>query len=143
MSKKSAILVIFQIITMIYLIIFNNPFAINLGLVFQVLGIIIGSWGILTMRIGNFNIQPEIKSEILMKSGPYRWIRNPMYTGVILIYLPIIIYNFSWLNCVVFVVLLVTLLLKMISEEQFLEQRFGVDYLLYKKTTKRLIPFIF
>ncbi len=143
MSKKSTILVILQTITMIYLIIFNFPIAMGLGLIFQILGIMIGLWGILTMRIGNFNIQPEVKSVSLITSGPYKWIRNPMYIGVLFFLTPIVIQNFNMLNSLVLIVLLITLLLKIHSEEQLLKERFGEEYTKYKMKSNRLIPFIY
>ncbi len=143
MSKKSLILVIIQILTMVYLLIFNTPFFIGLGLVFQALGIFSGIWGILTMGVGNFNIQPEVKSVTLITSGPYKWIRNPMYIAIILFYIPIVIQNFNWINGSVFIVLLITILLKIYSEEQLLKERFGDKYLEYKRKTKRLIPSIY
>ena len=143
MSKKSRILVILQIITMIYLIIMNYPITMGIGLALQIIGIAIGIWGILTIRVGNFNIQPEVKSNSLVTKGPYKWVRNPMYTAVILFYLPIVINNFNWINSLVFMVLFITLLLKINSEEQFLKEQFGDVYTEYKKETKRLIPFIY
>ncbi len=143
MSKKSMILVILQTITMIYLVIFNSPFSLGLGLAFQLLGIGIGIWGILIMGVGNFNIQPEVKSYSLITSGPYKWIRNPMYLAVILFYVPIVIQYFRLMNVLVFIVLFIAILLKIYSEEQFLEEQFGDKYLKYKRRTKRLIPFIY
>ena len=142
-QKKSLILVIFQMITMIYLIMFNSPFAIRFGLMTQIFGIAIGVWGILIMGVGNFNIQPEVKSYLLITAGPYKWIRNPMYMAVILFYVPIVIQNFSLMNVLVFIVLFIAILLKIYSEEQFLEEQFGDKYLKYKRRTKRLIPFIY
>ncbi len=143
MSKKSLILVIIQILTMVYLLIFNTPFFIGLGLVFQALGIFSGIWGILTMGIGNFNIQPEVKSNSLITAGPYNWIRNPMYLAVILFYATIVVQNFSWMNGIVFIILLITILLKIYSEEEFLDERFGEEYANYKMKSKRIIPFIY
>ncbi|NNL15178.1 MAG: isoprenylcysteine carboxylmethyltransferase family protein [Flavobacteriaceae bacterium] len=128
---------------MIYLVITNNPIVNGVGSIFQALGAMVGIWGILTIKIGNFNIQPEVKSNSLITTGPYKWIRNPMYLAVILFFLPIIIQNLNWLNTIVFVVLLVTLFFKVIREEEFLEERFGNAYREYKKRTKRLIPYIF
>ena len=143
MSKKSLILVIFQMITMIYLIMFNSPFAIRFGLMTQIFGIAIGVWGILIMGVGNFNIQPEVKSYSLITAGPYKWIRNPMYMAVFLFYVPIVIQYFRLMNVLVFIVLFIAILLKIYSEEQFLEEQFGDKYLKYKRRTKRLIPFIY
>lgn len=143
MTKKSWILVIFQILAMVFLILVNKPIVDGVGVIIQILGGLVGFWGILAMRIGNFNIQPEVKSETLIQSGPYKWIRNPMYTALILVYLPIILQNFHFVNILVFLFLLIILLIKILSEEQFLEERFGEDYIRYKSITKRLIPFLY
>ena len=143
MSKKSAILVILQIAAMILLIWFNKPISSGFGLIVQAFGILIGIWAIIAVRIGNFNIQPEVKSNILIVKGPYKWIRNPMYTAVILFYLPIVIQNLNLLNIVVFILLFAILILKIISEEHYLEERFNSLYLEYKKGTKKLLPFIY
>lgn len=143
MSIKSAILVILQIVSMIYLILLNTPISDGLGLILQITSLVLGIWGIIAMRIGNFNIQPEVKSNSLVKSGPYKWIRNPMYTAVILFYSPIVFQNLNWLNVFVFILLITTLLMKISSEEMFLTERFGEDYTDYKKQTKRLLPFIY
>ena len=142
MSIKSAILVILQIATMIFLLLFTNPLSYGFGLVLQITSLALGVWGILTMRIGNFNIQPEVKSTSLVTKGPYKWIRNPMYTAVILFYLPIVILNFNWMNAIVFILLIGVLLMKIKSEELFLVELFGEDYLIYKRKTKRIIPFL-
>jgi len=143
MSKYSTILVVVQTITMIYLLIINPQIIVGLGLIIQIFGIVLGIWGILIMRVSDFNIQPEVKSSSLITTGPYKWIRNPMYVAVILFYLPIVIKHFKWINSLVFMALLITLLLKIKSEEEFLLERFGKDYSDYKKETKRFIPFIF
>ena len=143
MSIKSIFLVFLQIVTMAYLLIVTNRIGNGFGLVLQTLGFIIAVWGMLTMKFGNFNVQPEVKSSTLITIGPYKLIRNPMYTGVILIFLPMIINNFSYLNLVVYSVLVLTLLLKIFSEEQFLEKRFGEDYTQYKTGTYRLFPYLF
>ncbi len=93
--------------------------------------------------LGNFNIEPEVKSVTLITSGPYKWIRNPMYIGVLFILAPIVIQNFDMLNSLVLIVLLITLLLKIHSEEQLLKERFGEEYTKYKMKSNRLIPFIY
>lgn len=143
MSIKSGILVILQILAMIYLVIANYAIADGWLVLLQILGAILGLWAILSMKLGNFNIQPEVKSDSLVKTGPYKWIRNPMYAAVLFFYFPIVIHHFSWINAFVFIVLLTILLFKIDSEEEFLEERFGEEYRDYSKSTKRLIPFIY
>ncbi len=143
MSIKSAILVILQIVTMMYLLLINKPISFGLGLLIQIFGILIGSWAIFTVKIGNFNVQPEVKSDLLIVKGPYKWIRNPMYLAVILFYFPIVFQNYNWINSIVFIMLIIVLILKILREEKFLKLKFGEDYLNYKIKTKRLIPFLF
>ena len=128
---------------MLYLVICNYPIADGLLVLFQIMGVILGIWAILSIGINNFHIQPEVKSDALVTKGPYKWIRNPMYTAVILFFMPIVIQNLGWLNILVFTLLVLTLILKILSEELFLKERFGEDYKEYFKSTKRLIPFIF
>ncbi len=142
-SLKSIILVSFQMVTMAYFLITTNPIGNGFGLVIQVLGFVIAIWGMLTMRFGNFNIQPEVKSSTLITKGPYKVIRNPMYTGLFLIFFPMVFNDFNLINLLVFNALMITLILKIFSEEQFLVQCFGVEYLNYKKRTFRLFPYIF
>lgn len=48
-------------------------------------GVALGLWTIAHNRIGNFNIRPTPKDGgRLITSGPYRWIRHPMYSAVLL-----------------------------------------------------------
>lgn len=143
MSLKSTILVIVQIATMIFLVVANNPIASGLGLFIQIIGVLLGLWGILSLKIGNFNIQPEVKSDALIQTGPYKWIRNPMYSGVLLFFIPIVLQQFDLINAFMYSLLLTILILKINSEEQFLEERFGESYKQYEKSTKRLIPFLY
>ena len=45
----------------------------------------LAAWTLIHNRPGNFNIRPAPKPQgVLVTSGPYRWIRHPMYTSVVL-----------------------------------------------------------
>lgn len=142
MSKKSATLVTIQISCMVLLLILDTPIKEGCFLIFQIIGLIIGIWAVYTMKIGNFNIVPEVKSKYLVKNGPYKWVRNPMYTSVLIYYFPLIFNAFKWTKLIVFLILFITLLIKIFNEEKFLAIKFS-EYNLYKSKTKRLIPFVF
>ncbi len=46
-------------------------------------GVALGIWAVSANRPGNFNIRPEPREGgVLIRHGPYRWIRHPMYTAV-------------------------------------------------------------
>lgn len=109
----------------------------------QLLGVTIAVWGVITIRIGNFNIQPEVRSTTLIQHGPYRWIRNPMYTGILLFFLPVMLTQYSITRLIIYIALIVVFLLKIFREEQLLKIHFGKEYDTFMSRTKRLIPFIY
>ncbi len=144
MSKKSLILVILQFSSFIFFALDKNLFAKNFWLYLQIIGLTIGFWGILTMKFGNFNIQPEVKQQAkLVTTGLYKIIRNPMYTGILLFLGISVLKDFTPLRLVVYLILTLVLILKIFMEEQFLTNHFGKQYTAYKKKTFRLVPFIF
>jgi protein-S-isoprenylcysteine O-methyltransferase Ste14 len=78
----------------------------------------------------------------LITTGPYRSIRHPIYSGVILAMIgTTIAVSLSWLVWVV--VLGACFACSAIVEERFMAGRFPDSYPQYKRSTKMLIPFIF
>ncbi|WP_457616086.1 methyltransferase family protein [Lutibacter sp.] len=145
MSKKSLILVILQFSSFAFFGLNTHLFAQSSGwLGIQLIGLGIGLWGIFAMKLGNFNIQPEVKNTAkFITKGPYKIIRNPMYTGIILFFGVSVYCNYTPLRLFVFLILSTVLILKISMEEQFLSKKFGEKYLEYKAKTYRLIPFIY
>lgn len=144
MSRSSLILVIAQGLLIGALLYNSESFSMEyIPLLFKVCGFVIALWGVLAMRIGNFNVQPEVKSEALVTRGPYQILRNPMYTGILLFFIPAAFIPLSIINSILYIALFVVLVLKIYREEQLLSSHFGTTYAAYKKTTYRLIPLLF
>ena len=143
MSAYSALLVISQLILLGYLsltgLLSHSIFLLGL----QILGVGIALWGIVAMRLGQFNIQPEVKSSQLIERGPYRWIRNPMYLGILLVLIPSVVDHFNYWRLSALILLVIILMLKVQREEKLLHIHFEEAYAAYKRRTKRLLPFIF
>jgi protein-S-isoprenylcysteine O-methyltransferase len=80
----------------------------------------------------------------LIDSGPYRLVRHPCYTGVMMCVLG---FGLSMQNLGSLLILAVSLscvlLRRMQVEEEALVKAFGQKYLDYMKRTKRLIPFVY
>jgi protein-S-isoprenylcysteine O-methyltransferase Ste14 len=57
-------------------------------------GLLIGLYTLAHNRLGNFDIYPEpLPDACLVTSGPYRWIRHPMYMSLLLTMLGIALYS--------------------------------------------------
>jgi len=78
----------------------------------------------------------------LITTGPYRYVRHPIYTGLIFAALgTAIAQGLYW--SIVFIVFLVYFTYSAVHEEKYLTAQFGNKYLDYKRRSKMLIPFIF
>lgn len=107
------------------------------------LGAIVGIYTLAHNRLGNFGIYPEpIPDSMLVTSGPYHWIRHPMYTSLLLFMLGIALYHDAWPNYLGMALLAAAIYGKMQREELHLHTRFE-DYSDYVKRTHRLIPKVY
>ncbi len=84
-----------------------------------------------------------VKNQRLVCTGPYRIVRNPIYSGGLTAVLgtAIIIGQMRALVSILFALL--AFLKKMKVEEAMLRERFGPEYLDYQSRVKSLIPFIY
>ena len=109
----------------------------------MVLGGVTALWAFLAMGLGNIRAFPEIPQHgWLVVHGPYRWVRHPMYTSVLVITLAWMVEQPLPFRLVLWVGLVMTLWVKLRYEEQLLLARFPL-YEEYRMRTKRLIPFLF
>ncbi len=82
------------------------------------------------------------KDHELITTGLYHYVRNPIYTGMLLMFLGTAL-SFDTLSAGIgFLFLLLVIWIKLKQEEMLLIEHFGGEYLSYKNRTKMLIPFI-
>jgi protein-S-isoprenylcysteine O-methyltransferase Ste14 len=103
----------------------------------------LGTWALAYNRPGNFNIRPEPKASArLVTGGPYRFMRNPMYSAVLLFAAAAVLaYADIWKIACWFALALV-LLAKAMLEERGLRAHFP-GYAEYAKRVHRFIPGVF
>jgi protein-S-isoprenylcysteine O-methyltransferase Ste14 len=109
----------------------------------QLLGFVLGVWGIMVMQESRINIAPRPREGAkLIQKGPYRLIRHPMYLAILLFFVPLLIDDFSWPRFVILMVLTPNLILKLLFEESLLKMAFP-EYDNYMQKSWRLIPWVF
>jgi protein-S-isoprenylcysteine O-methyltransferase Ste14 len=124
--------------------VFTVTFPIALaGFGLAICGIAFSIWARLILG-ENWSSSPSIKQDhALIVTGPYRLVRHPIYTGLLIALLGSALQHglvrsfFAVLTCAV------GLYLKVSMEEQFMVQRFGEAYIRYRKNVSALVPYVF
>ncbi len=81
------------------------------------------------------------RDAFLVTTGPYRWIRHPMYAGGLMLLIAYVLLTASWVMAVLVVVASVTIVpVRIRREEANLVTKFGNDYRDYMKRTGRCLP---
>jgi len=76
----------------------------------------------------------------LVTSGPYRRIRHPMYTALIMYELSWVLVSASLLFLVYYVITVILMIVRIPKEERMMLENFGEEYRSYMKRTGRLLP---
>ncbi|MCB9640844.1 MAG: isoprenylcysteine carboxylmethyltransferase family protein, partial [Myxococcales bacterium] len=79
----------------------------------------------------------------LVKTGPYRWIRHPLYSFGIFYFLSFSVAAASWWMLLLAGFALIMLLVRLPKEEEKLIEAFGQDYIDYKGQTGAFFPRLF
>jgi protein-S-isoprenylcysteine O-methyltransferase Ste14 len=83
-------------------------------------------------------------TQTVLKTGLYRWMRHPSYTGLLLCILAVGLHTHNWISLlVIFVPPAAALLYRIHVEEIALREHFGQEYIDYSRQTSRLIPGIY
>jgi protein-S-isoprenylcysteine O-methyltransferase len=114
-----------------------------LGMAMMVAGLLLRWWAVRVLdRFFTVDIAIHPGQE-LIRSGPYRLLRHPSYTGALLTF-----YGFAlalgnaWSLLVIVIPVSAAFVWRIFVEERMLQEAFPTDYPAYARRTKRLIPYI-
>ncbi len=108
----------------------------------QVAALALIIWARITFGRRSFHVLANPTRGGLVTSGPYRFIRHPIYTGVCLFTVPGVIAHWCWTSALLAALVVACALLRMLSEETLLVAQYP-EYRQYAATTWRMIPFVF
>ena len=116
---------------------FDNPYN-YIGLIIFFWGLSITFYSFYLFKKNKTPIIPGTKPTFVVKSGPYKFTRNPMYLGVTLALLGISIYIGNLLSLLSPLIFFIVVNLVYIPfEEKLMENIFGKKYLDYRKKVRR------
>lgn len=107
-------------------------------------GLIIRWLAILKLR-KSFTVNLSVsENQLLIRSGIYKYIRHPSYSGSLLSFLGLaVIFNNPLTGVIIFIPILISFLYRLKIEEALLKQVFGNEYTEYSKNSWKLVPKIF
>ena len=111
-----------------------------LGVGLSLYYIILLSWTVRTL--GRFLVPglAVYSDHELVTSGPFRWVRHPLYSSALALWLGAALGTLNWLLLALWPLLLAAVLSDLPREEGMLRDKFGTAYDAYAARTGRLIP---
>jgi protein-S-isoprenylcysteine O-methyltransferase Ste14 len=117
-----------------------NPLLLWLCVVMTILGLLFAVWARLILG-SNWSGTVSIKTDHqLIRRGPYRWIRHPIYTGMLAALLATAMIQGLLGAMVGFAFVLLALYRKARREESFLSQEFGEGFSEHRQHTGMFLP---
>ena len=114
-----------------------------LGLIIFALGFTMMNWAEASLG-KQFSVQVTIQDgHQLVTAGPYRYLRHPRYSGIIIYNVGISLVYRSGLALILVAAFTLVLLWRIHDEEELMRQTFGAEWEGYSRRSSRLIPFVY
>jgi protein-S-isoprenylcysteine O-methyltransferase Ste14 len=117
-----------------------NSFSEALGIAVTFAGIAFAAWARAYLG-GNWSSTVTVKvGHRLVRNGPYRWVRHPIYTGMTLGMLGTAIVRAQLRGAVAVVLMYIGFEIKSKIEERMMSESFGAEYDDYRSSTGGILP---
>ena len=113
------------------------------GIALVVAGLIIRVVAAVTLRRFYSSTLVIRSDHQLITHGIYRFVRHPIYLGVLVSVIGMPVVASSLVGLLIMLILIPVILNRIRLEERMLAAEFGDSYRAYKKTTRKLIPFVY
>src|SRR5215469_11071787 len=113
---------------------FTRPF----GAIIAVLAVVLFIWSIRTFRSAGTPVPGNQPTTTIVKAGPYRFSRNPIYLAFSLFQAGIALaVNEGWILITLLMAIFLISFVVIPREERYLEAHFGEEYATYKASVRR------
>jgi len=114
------------------------PLALPLGAALVAIAGALFVWSVLTFRKADTPVPGNQPTTTIVGTGPYRFSRNPIYVAFSLLQLGIAVWlNSIWLLVTLAAAVALMHVVVIHREEDYLERKFGAQYLDYKRAVRR------
>ncbi len=110
-----------------------------IGIVITIIGVLVSITALLQLNKNLFPFPTPKEGTSLIKNGLYKYVRHPIYTGILATLLGYSIYSGSGYKFIIFLLLYILFFYKSIYEEKQLSIVFK-EYVKYKTDTGRFSP---
>jgi protein-S-isoprenylcysteine O-methyltransferase Ste14 len=129
-------------LTVIVLLFRGTLFARSpVGIGLQIAGLALVLWARATFGMRSFHATARPTEGGLVTTGPYRFVRHPIYAGVMLIIWAGVLTHGGMLDWILAGVITIGTFVRLIAEERLVTMRYP-EYADYARRTRRLVPFV-
>lgn len=140
LSRPVFVLLVLAIVGLFYTQSLFGHGPVSIGL--QAVAVLLMIWARVTFGLRSFHFEANPTEGGLVTTGPYRYMRHPIYAAVLLFLWTGVAVNASPLSVALGLAATAMLGLRILFEERLVRQRYP-EYDDYARRTKRVIPFIF
>ena len=102
------------------------------------LGAVVIAWSFLQFAKTSTTLRPDRSANTLIRTGPFRYSRNPLYVSVCFLHIGIALWvNSLWLLSMVVVTVVLMSRAVIAPEEEYLEREFGGEYIAFEASVRR------
>jgi len=112
-----------------------------IGIAAQIMAALLMLWVRLTFGIRSFHAGANPTAGGLVTTGPYRFLRHPIYASILMFILAAAQSHLTWLNFCLALVATAAVAVRIVAEERFLVKQYP-EYRAYAARTRRIVPFL-
>jgi protein-S-isoprenylcysteine O-methyltransferase Ste14 len=128
--------------SVVWLVLIHSMFGAGpITITIQVLAALLMLWARLTFGVRSFHATANPTAGGLVRSGPYKYIRHPIYAAVLYFIWAGIGVHLSWASAAAGLLATAMTVLRMVAEEKLIVLTYP-EYAEYARTTARVIPFV-
>jgi protein-S-isoprenylcysteine O-methyltransferase Ste14 len=139
-SVVGYLLIVLALVPLVYVhgLFSSSPVVI----VIQLLAAALMVWARFVFGLRSFHYAADPTKGGLVTTGPYKFIRHPIYAAILYFTFAGVVANWAWMNTILLAVVFLGVGIRIYCEERLVVVKYP-EYSEYAEGTKRIVPFVF